>query len=138
MTDATQNIAFISLDGRQIPRVSTDLNRADRLGDFKVRLALGRMNYTVEPGIYAVGEPTADSHVFVSANYRLSFNRLRSRLTSRDGWILVLDTKGINVWCAAGKGTFGTEELVSRIGAVRLDEIVAHKKLEPPASARTL
>ncbi|MHC4355708.1 MAG: mercury methylation corrinoid protein HgcA [Planctomycetota bacterium] len=132
MTDATQNIAFISLDGRQIPRVSTDLNRADRLGDFKVRLALGRMNYTVEPGIYAVGEPTADSHVFVSANYRLSFNRLRSRLTSRDGWILVLDTKGINVWCAAGKGTFGTEELVSRIGAVRLGEIVAHKKLILP------
>ena len=33
-------------------------------------------------------------------------------LTGFDAYILVLDTKGINVWCAAGKGTFGTEELV--------------------------
>jgi acetyl-CoA decarbonylase/synthase complex subunit gamma len=130
-----QNISFISHNGRQIPRVPTDLSRADRLGDIKVRLSFGRMKYMVEPGVYAVGEPTVDSPVFVSANYRLSFNRLRSRLTGRDGWILVLDTKGINVWCAAGKGTFGTEELVSRIGAVRLDEIVAHKKLILPQLA---
>jgi acetyl-CoA decarbonylase/synthase complex subunit gamma len=93
------------------------------------------MRYTVVPGIYAVGEPTADSPVFVSANYKLSFNRLRSRLADRDGWILVLDTKGINVWCAAGKGTFGTEELVNRIENARLDEIVSHRKLILPQLA---
>ncbi len=132
MTGPKQNIPFVSHDGRQIPRAPTDLSRADRIGDLKVRLAYGRMRYTVEPGIYAVGEPTADSPVFVSANYRLSFNRLRSRLAGRDGWILVLDTKGINVWCAAGKGTFGTEELVSRIEGVRLGEIVTHRKLILP------
>jgi CO dehydrogenase/acetyl-CoA synthase gamma subunit (corrinoid Fe-S protein) len=90
------------------------------------------MRYTVEPGIYAIGEPTAESPVFVSANYRLSFNRLRSGLAGRDGWILVLDTKGINVWCAAGKGTFGTEELVNRIETVGLGGIVAHRKLIVP------
>ena len=132
MTDVIQNNSFVSHDGRQIPRVSTDLSRADRFGDLKVRLAFGRMRYTVEPGLYAVGEPTAESPVFVSANYRLSFNRLRSRLAGRDGWILVLDTKGINVWCAAGKGTFGTEELVGRIEQVRLGEIVTHRKLILP------
>jgi hypothetical protein len=132
LTDVIQNNSFVSHDGRQIPRVSTDLSRADRFGDLKVRLAFGRMRYTVEPGLYAVGEPTAESPVFVSANYRLSFNRLRSRLAGRDGWILVLDTKGINVWCAAGKGTFGTEELVGRIEQVRLGEIVTHRKLILP------
>ncbi len=132
MTDEMQNNSFVSHNGRQIPRISTKLGRADKFGDLKVRLAYGRMRYTVEPGIYAVGEPAADSPVFVSANYKLSFNRLRNRLAARDGWILVLDTKGINVWCAAGKGTFGTEELVNRIEQVRLDEIVSHKKLILP------
>ncbi|UCF14702.1 MAG: hypothetical protein JSW59_14915 [Phycisphaerales bacterium] len=127
--------SFVSHDGPQIPRVPTELSRADRFGDLKVRLAYGRMRYTVEPGIYALGKPTADSHVFVSANYKLSFNRLRSRLAGRDGWILVLDTKGINVWCSAAKGTFGTEELVSRIEAVQLEEIVAHRKLILPQLA---
>ena len=135
MTDEMQNTSFASLNGRQIPKVPTDLSRADTFGDFKVRWAVGRMKYTVEPGVYAVGEPTAASLVFVSANYRLSFNRLRSGLAGRDGWILVLDTKGINVWCAAGKGTFGTEELVSRIEAVRLGVIVTHRKLILPQLA---
>jgi len=36
-------------------------------------------------------------------------------MPGRNLWILILDTKGVNVWCAAGKGTFGTEELVFRI-----------------------
>jgi hypothetical protein len=44
----------------------------------------------------------------------------------------VLDTKGINVWCAAGKGTFGTEEIVRRIAATRLPEIVNHRKVIVP------
>ena len=73
------------------------------------------MNYKVDPGLYALGEPNADSPVLVSANYKLSFDALRSALPGRNFWILVIDTDGINVWCAAGKGTFSTEELVSRI-----------------------
>ena len=57
----------------------------------------------------------------------MSFDRLRSSLPGGDVWILVLDTKGINVWCAAGKGTFGTEELVKRIETSGLKEIVSHR-----------
>ena len=69
------------------------------------------MRYRVDPGLYSLGNPDSSSPVFVSANYRLSFNALRGSLKNSNCWILVLDTKGINVWCAAGKGTFGTEEL---------------------------
>ena len=69
------------------------------------------MNYKVDPGLYALGAPDADSPVLVSANFKMSFDLLREALPGRNAWILVLDTDGINVWCAAGKGTFGTEEL---------------------------
>jgi acetyl-CoA decarbonylase/synthase complex subunit gamma len=95
------------------------------------------MKYTVDPGLYAVGNPDADSPVFVSANYKMSFDCLRSQLNGRDGWILVLDTKGINVWCAAGKGTFGTDELISLIEQVKLCEIVKHKTLILPQLSAT-
>jgi acetyl-CoA decarbonylase/synthase complex subunit gamma len=105
---------------------------ADRLGAVKVRLGLRRMRYMVEPGLYAVGSPTAESPVFVSANYKLSFDHLRCELEGIDGWIMVIDTKGINVWCAAGKGTFGTEEIVRRIEATRLSEIVSHRRIIVP------
>lgn len=90
------------------------------------------MQYSVQPGLYAAGNPTGDSPVLVSANYKMSFDRLRSAIDGIDAWILVLDTKGINVWCAAGKGTFGTDELVERIAATKLSEIVSHKRLIVP------
>jgi acetyl-CoA decarbonylase/synthase complex subunit gamma len=90
------------------------------------------MRYRVKPGLYAVGRPDAESPVFVSANYKMSFDRLRSQLGGREGWILVLDTRGINVWCAAGKGTFGTAEIVNRLRAVQLAKIVRHRRLIVP------
>jgi len=96
------------------------------------RWAINREGHRVEPGLYALGKPTPDSPVFVSANYTLSFDALRSALKDIDGFILVLDTKGINVWCAAGKGTFGTDELVKRIEATHLQEVVNHRILILP------
>lgn len=104
----------------------------DWLGALAVRCAFRRMHYTVAPGLYAINSPNADSPVFVSANYKLSFDHLRRGLKDVPGWILALDTKGINVWCAAGKGTFGTEELVERIAATNLKDEVSHRRLIVP------
>ena len=116
----------------EIPKVETTLRMSDRLGTWRARWAIGRMRYAIEPGLYAVGQPTPDSPVLVSANYKMSFDRLRRELGRLDAWILVLDTRGINVWCAAGKGTFGTDELVDRIETTRLAQVVAHRKLIVP------
>ncbi len=122
----------VSTTPGEVPRVSTILSRADRRGSWKARWGIGRMRYRVTPRLFAVGCPTPESPVLVSANYKLSFDHLRVQLTGLDAWILVLDTKGINVWCAAGKGTFGTDELVKRVEAVRLSEVVSHRKLVVP------
>jgi len=91
-----------------------------------------RMRYTVAPGLYAVGEPGGDSDVFVTANYKLSFDIVRRALTGSNAWVLVLDTKSINVWCASGKGTFGTDELVKRVTDARLDAVVSHRRVIVP------
>jgi hypothetical protein len=50
-------------------------------------------------------------------------------------WIMVLDTKGVNVWCSAGKGTFGTMELVDRIESTGLSDLVSHRELILPQLA---
>lgn len=118
--------------GGAIETVSTSLTFADTLGAWKVRWGIGRMTYTVAPGLYAAGNPDETSPVLVSASYKLTFDRLRKELAGLDCWLLILDTKGVNVWCAAGKGTFGTAELVSRIGKTGLAGIVAHRKLILP------
>jgi acetyl-CoA decarbonylase/synthase complex subunit gamma len=97
-----------------------------------VRWGIGRYTYTIDPGLYALGSPTDRSPVLVTANYKLSFDALRRELAGRSAWLLVLDTRGINVWCAAGKGTFGTEELVDRAGRAALSQVVSHGTLVLP------
>jgi hypothetical protein len=111
--------------------VST-LTIADRLDHFLARWGVNRMGHRVQPGLYRLGNPTPDSPVFASANYTLSFDALRSALAGEDAYLLVLDTKGINVWCAAGKGTFGTDELVERIACTGLGSVVRHRTLILP------
>jgi len=113
-------------------RATSDWSRADYWGMIRSRIGAFRMNYSVAPGLYAVGDPTKDSDVFVSANYKLSFDALRRSLKGLNAWVLVLDTKSINVWCAAGKGTFGTDELMKRISDTRLDAVVGHRRIILP------
>jgi len=123
--------------GFNIPMVATKLNLSDIWGAIKVRWGIGRDRYLVKPGIYKVGNPTCDSDVFVSANYKLSFDALRKNLDTLNAYILVIDTKGVNVWCAAGKGTFGTTNLVKSIKNSSLDFIVKHKKIIVPQLGAT-
>ncbi len=86
----------------------------------------------IKPGIYAIGNPTASSPVIVSCNYKYTFDLVRKELEGVDCWLLILNTFGVNVWCAAGKGTFGTQELIISIAAVKLDKITNHKVLIVP------
>jgi hypothetical protein len=125
------------MSAQAISTVSTRLGIGDRLGRWRVRWAIGRKHYSVKPGLYKVGTPGRESPVLVTANYKLTFDSLRSELQGIDAWLLVLDTDGVNVWCAAGKGSFGTEELVRQIQAVGLPEIVSHRRLIVPQLGAT-
>ena len=119
----------------KVPQVYSAWNRADYWGTFKARWGIGRMNYKVDPGLYGLGNPNESSPVLVTANYKMSFDRLRKALPGLDVWILVLDTNGINVWCAAGKGTFGTVELLSRIESSSLSKVVSLRQIILPQLA---
>jgi len=125
-------IDSIQTQAGPIPKVSSTLEWSDRLGNIKARWGVGRMEYKVVPGLYGLGNPDENSHIFVTANYKMSFDRVREALPDRNAWILVLDTDGVNVWCAAGKGTFGTDELVSRLELSGLSSIVSHRELILP------
>ncbi len=120
-----------------IKSTSGDITLTNRLDHLMARLGVKREQHLIEPGLYALGKPTDESPVFISANYTLSFDALRSALHNKACYILVLDTKGINVWCAAGKGTFGTEELIHRVESAGVKDIVSHRTLIVPQLGAT-
>jgi len=112
--------------------IGGSLTVADILGGCKARWGIGRLSYIVPPGLYAIGAPDRAAPVVVTANYKMSYDLVRRALDRRNIWLLVLETYGINVWCAAGKGTFGTGELVRRIADSGLCRVVDHRRLLLP------
>lgn len=128
---------FMDTEVGPVPRVRTGLSLADHAGTVRTRLNIGRHDYRVAPGLYCTGSPHPESPVLVTANYKLSFDSLRRQLAGLDAWLLVLDTRGVNVWCAAGKGTLSTGELVKRIQAAGLARLVSHRKIILPQLAAT-
>lgn len=119
------------------PQASTRLTVRDRLVAISARLNIRRTGRTVTPGLYRIGEPTADSPALVTSNYRLSFDAVRSQLSGRDAWLLVVDTNGINVWCAAGKDLFTSLTVSRQIIESGLADFVSHKRLILPQLGAT-
>ncbi len=128
---------FMETPAGQVPAIHIRLTGLDWLGTLRARLGIYRNAYQVAPGIYSAGRPGSDSPVLVSANYKLSFDVLRRHLGSVDAWIMVCDTRGINVWCAAGKGTFSSQEVADRVARCNLKQLVNHRRIILPQLAAT-
>ena len=87
----------------------------------------------VRPGLYAVGHPRPDSPVLVTGNFDLTVRRLVAAIDGQvDVWVLVADSSGINVWCAAGGGYFTAEKVIAALKSSHLDQVVRHHALILP------
>lgn len=90
----------------------------------------------VKTGLRRIGHPGPESPVLVTCNFDLTVRRLRKALRGFDLWLLVADSKGINVWCAAGAGEFSTRSVVSAVKTSEVAGKVTHRTLIlPPLAA---
>jgi NAD-dependent dihydropyrimidine dehydrogenase PreA subunit len=89
-------------------------------------------------GLRRVGDPKRDSPVLVTCNFDLTVKRLTRVLKKAgvDAWLLVADSKGVNVWCAAGAEEFNTQSVVAAVKTSGVADEVAHRRLIlPPLGA---
>jgi NAD-dependent dihydropyrimidine dehydrogenase PreA subunit len=74
----------------------------------------------------------------VTCNFHTTVRRL-TRLLERagvDAWLLVADSKGVNVWCAACGDEFDTHAVVSAVKTSGVEDRVDHRRLIlPPLAA---
>lgn len=87
----------------------------------------------VHPRLYAVGSPDGDSPLLVTGNFELTVRRLLRAIDGRvDAWLLVVDSAGINVWCAAGGGFLTAEKVIGGLRASGAERVVRHHALILP------
>lgn len=86
-------------------------------------------------GLVAVGAPDRSSPVIVTANFSLTVERVRRALDGHDVWLLVANTDGINVWCAAGGRIFTAQRVIDAIKVSGLEQKIDHREVILPALA---
>ena len=87
----------------------------------------------VKPGVYSVGEPGRESPLLVTGNFELTVRRLVRAIEGElDAWILVVDSGGINVWCAAGGGFLTADKIIGALHISGLREYLQHHALILP------
>ena len=85
-------------------------------------------------GLRRVGRPDRNSPVLLTCNFDLTVKRLKKILKRADvnAWLVVADSKGVNVWCAAGGDEFNTRTVVSAVKTCGVADEVDHRKLILP------
>lgn len=84
-------------------------------------------------GLYCIGHPNRKSPVLMTGNYELTVRRLVRELDGNvDCWLVVTNSRGVNVWCAAGGGHFSAEDIISALKTSGVTEVVDHHALILP------
>ncbi|TFF99125.1 MAG: methyltransferase domain-containing protein [Promethearchaeota archaeon] len=92
-------------------------------------------NVPIEPGIYKSGNPDKNSSIIVTANYLYTYIKLMRNIENVDAWVLVVNSNGINVWCAARGDDFGNSQLIDAVKATGIHQNTSSRELILPQLA---
>lgn len=102
-----------------------------------VETLLRMLPFPTRTGLYKIGHPNADSPVLLTCNFHLTVERVKRALQGLDCWLLVANSRGINVWCAATGGLFTNHDVISALKTSGIEERVNHREVILPQLAAT-
>ncbi len=88
--------------------------------------------FPTKTGLRVVGNPGPDAPVFLTCNFELTVRRVLRALEGLDCYLLVANSKGINVWCAAGGSILSAHSVIAVLKTCGIAEKVAHRTLILP------
>jgi acetyl-CoA decarbonylase/synthase complex subunit gamma len=94
----------------------------------------------VQPGLYEIGEPTADSPLYVTTNFSITYFAVANEVSGSGvpGWLLVADAEGMSVLTAWAAGKFDAERIAKAVKTSGVAEKLNHKKLVIPGHVSVL
>jgi NAD-dependent dihydropyrimidine dehydrogenase PreA subunit len=88
-------------------------------------------------GLVRIGRPGRDAPVLLTCNFGLTVERVKRALAGMDAWLLVANSRGVNVWCAATGGLFTHHDVISVIETSGIRDLVDHREVILPQLAAT-
>lgn len=88
-------------------------------------------------GIIRIGNPDRNSPILLTGNFHLTVTRVKRALNGLDAYLLVANSRGINVWCAATGGHFTNHDVISILKVSGIENLVDHRQVILPQLAGT-
>lgn len=107
------------------------------LADYLRDTVLRMLPHRAPTGLVPIGRPDRSAPVLLTGNFTLTVRRLKQALAGRDAWLLCANSKGINVWCAAGGGHLTHHDVISVIRTSGIERHVDHREIVLPQLCAT-
>ncbi len=91
--------------------------------------------FPCKTGLVKIGNPDEHSPVFLTCNYSLTVERVKRALKGIDCYLLIANSRGINVWCAAAGGHLTNHDVISALKLSGIEKIVEHRNVILPQLA---
>ncbi len=94
----------------------------------------------VQPGVYEINSPKADSPVMVTTNFSITYFSVANEVdgSGLPGWLLVADAEGMSVLTAWAAGKFDADRIAKAVTGNSMTEKVNHRKLIIPGHVSVL
>ena len=88
----------------------------------------------VQPGLYEINQPNADSPVMVTTNFSITYFSVANEIESSGlpGWLLVADAEGMSVLTAWAAGNFDAEQIAKDVKRFEVESKISKKALILP------
>ena len=94
----------------------------------------------VQPGLYEIGKPTADSPLYITTNFSITYFSVANEISGSGvpGWLLVADAEGMSVLTSWAAGKFDAERIAKAVKSSGVAEKLNHRKLVIPGHVSIL
>ncbi len=102
-----------------------------------IETCLRSFPFRCRTGLVEIGNPGPDSPVLLTCNFHLTVERVINALKGVDAYLLVANSRGVNVWCAATGGLLTHHDVISVLKTSGVADRVRQREIILPQLAAT-
>jgi len=102
-----------------------------------VETCLRMLPIPTRTGLITLGKPDRHAPVILTCNFHLTVTRVKRALKGLNAYLLVANSRGVNVWCAATGGLLTNHDVVSVLKTSGIEDRVDHRTVILPQLAAT-